>query len=138
MKKLTFLIPVIFLFAFAPVQAQNNSAVQAQKSVSENIEVYYFHFSRRCETCLAVEKVTEETLKKNYPEQIKDNSISFVSVDLDDDINAALAEQLKVSGQTLLFVKGENKKDLTNKAFMYARENPDKLEAAINETISSL
>jgi hypothetical protein len=138
MKKLSLFIPIIFLFAFTPIKAQDNSALQSQGKDSENIEVYYFHFSRRCETCIAVEKVTEETLKKYYPERIKDNSIVFVSVDLDDDVNAALAEQLKVSGQTLLFVKGENKKDLTNKAFMYARENPDKLEAAIKETISSL
>lgn len=138
MKKLTILIPVLFLFAFAPIKAQNTSDVQTQEQVSESIEVYYFHFSRRCETCIAVEKVTEETLQKYYPEQIKDNSIVFVSVDLDDDLNSALAKQLQVSGQTLLFIKGKNKKDLTNKAFMYAYQNPAKLESAIQETISSL
>jgi hypothetical protein len=138
MKTLRFLLPLLLLIAFSPVHSQTSTGVQKQAKATETTEVFYFHFTRRCATCEAVEKVTEETLKKNYPEQLKDETLVFVSVNLDDDANAALAEQLNVSGQTLLFVKGENKKDLTNKAFMYARENPDKLEAAIKETISSL
>jgi len=132
------LLPLFFLFAFSPINAQSTSEAQNQVKETETIEVFYFHFSRRCATCEAVEKVTEETLKKNYPEQLKNETIVFVSVNLDDEVNTALAEQLKVTGQTLLFVKGDKKKDLTNKAFMYARENPDKLEAAIKETISAL
>ncbi|HEY9115242.1 MAG TPA: nitrophenyl compound nitroreductase subunit ArsF family protein [Bacteroidales bacterium] len=132
------LLPLILLFAFPQLNAQTATGVQTPVKVSETTEVFYFHFSRRCATCEAVEKVTEETLKKNYPEQLKNETLVFVSVNLDDEVNATLAEQLKVTGQTLLFVKGNNKKDLTNKAFMYARENPDKLEAAIKETISSL
>lgn len=132
------LLPLILLFTFSQVDAQTASEAKTPVKVSETTEVFYFHFTRRCATCEAVEKVTEETLKKNYPEQLKDETLVFVSVNLDDDANTALAEQLKVTGQTLLFVKGDNKKDLTNKAFMYARENPDKLEAAIKETIKGL
>ena len=131
-------LALIFLFAFSPANTQASSEAQNQEKVTVTTEVFYFHFSRRCATCEAVEKVTEETLKKYYPEQVKNETIVFVSVDLDDEGNTALAEQLKVTGQTLLFVKGTNKKDLTNKAFMYARENPDKLEAAIKETINTL
>lgn len=138
MKTLQLFLPLFLFIAFSPVHSQTSTDAQKQAKVTETTEVFYFHFSRRCATCEAVEKVTQETLKKNYPEQIKDQTLVFVSVNLDDDVNAALAEQLKVTGQTLLFVKGENKKDLTNKAFMYARENPEKLEAAIKETISSL
>lgn len=138
MKALQLILPLFLLIAFSPVQSQTSIKAQKDVKVSETTEVFYFHFSRRCATCEAVEKVTQETLKKNYPEQLKNETLVFVSVNLDDDANTPLAEQLKVTGQTLLFVKGENKKDLTNKAFMYARENPDKLEAAIKETISSL
>ena len=138
MKRIKVIIPLIFLLAFFQVNAQNYSSSSSQEKVSEKIEVFYFHFSRRCETCVAVEKVTEETLKKYYPERIKDKSIVFLSIDLDDDTNTVLAEKLKVSGQTLLFVKGNNKKDLSNKAFIYARENPDKLQTVIKETISTL
>jgi len=45
---------------------------------------------------------------------------------------------LGVSGQCLLFVKGDEKIDLTSDGFMYARSNPEKLEEKIKETITNL
>lgn len=109
-----------------------------KESISETVNVYYFHNTRRCATCEAVEDVTKQTLEETYPEQMKNGSITFQSFDLEDDSNEALARKLHVSGQTLLIVKNGKKKDLTNEAFMYARSKPDKLKEKIIASINKL
>lgn len=135
MKALRIILPAFLLVLFSCANAQMKST---EASDSNTISVYYFHFERRCSTCLEVEKTTAESLNKLYPEEMKNKTITFASINLDDDANTALANQLKVGGQTLLFIKGEKQKDLTNKAFMYVGDNNAKFEAAIQETINSL
>ena len=73
-----------------------------------------------------------------YPEKMKTGEISFISVNLDDNDNESLAEKYEVSAQTLLFVSGSETVNLTNKGFMYARSNPDKLKKEIKLTIDNL
>lgn len=138
MKTLRIILPALLLTLFSCANAQMKSTDTDNSVISDNISVYYFHFERRCSTCLEVEKTTEESLNKLFPEQMKNKTITFASINLDDEANTSLANQLKVGGQTLLFVKGENQKDLTNKAFMYVGDNNTKFEAAIKETINSL
>jgi len=107
-----------------------------KNTVSElKIEVYYFHSTNRCATCLAVEDVTKATIEELYPEMTENGEIIFHSINLDEKESAAIARKLEVSGQSLLFVKGKQKVDLTNKAFMYARTTPDKLKKEIRTTI---
>ena len=121
-------------------QAQTTSKTDQDETlvISGRIKVYYFHNTRRCETCKAVEAVTRNTLEENYPEQMKEGEITFQSLNIEEDINEPLARKLHVSGQTLLIVKDGNKKDLTNDAFMYARSNPEKLKEKIISTIEKL
>ena len=73
-----------------------------------------------------------------YPEKMKTGEINFISVNLEDNDNESLAEKYEVSAQTLLFVCGTEKVNLTNKGFMYARNNPDKLKKEIKLTIDNL
>ncbi|HEY9122727.1 MAG TPA: hypothetical protein VIO15_00200, partial [Bacteroidales bacterium] len=66
------------------------------------------------------------------------DKVSFQSVNLDEASSKALAEKLKVSGQTLLIVKGDTKINITNEGFMYARSNPEKLRSVIKEKVDEL
>ena len=105
---------------------------------SEKVEVYYFHYTRRCATCIAVEDETKNALNNLYGEQMKNKSIVFQSVNLDEDNSKELAEKLEISGQTLLIVSGEKKENLTTDAFMNAKSDPDKLKEIIKSTIDPL
>jgi len=111
---------------------------KSQETTFEKVEVYYFHNTRRCATCMAVESVTKSSLEELYPEQLKSGEIAFVSLDIEDDANKALAKEFNVSGQTLLILKEGTKKDLTNDAFMYARSNPEKLKEKIHKAIGTI
>ena len=105
---------------------------------SGKIEAYYFHFTARCMTCKTVEAKAKESLESLYPDLMKDNKVTFMSVNLDDKSSKELAQKLQVSGQTLLIVKGTKKIILTNEGFMYAVAQPEKFKAIIKEKVDSL
>ncbi len=130
---LTIALASIVNFSAKAQSTEDQSTSTVTKTA--DIEVYYFHNTRRCATCNAVEQVTRETLEESYPEQMKSGVITFQSLNIEEGETEALAKNLGVSGQTLLIVKGDKKTDLTNDAFMYARTKPDKLKEKVKNAI---
>ena len=106
--------------------------------VSDNVEIYYFHYTRRCITCNAVEEVTKSTLNELYPAQMESGKIIFESVNLDDDASKAVAGKCQAEGQALLFITKGKRIDLTDKGFMYAKSSPDKLKTEVKKTVDAL
>lgn len=94
------------------------------------VTAYYFHNTRRCATCKAVETVATEALKAD--------NICLKSINLEEAEGKSLAGTLKVSGQTLLIVAGEKQENLTNFAFLNARSNPELLKTKIKATVKEL
>lgn len=153
MKKFFPILVVIFLLSAGNMFAQCNknnvlskgkaccdksktttqADVKAQKKSSDEVVVYYFHATRRCATCEAVEKVTRETLTEKYGDKI-----AFNSINREESENKDMVEKYDVSGQTLLLVKGDQKKDLTTDAFLYARNNPEKLKKELITTLDKM
>nr|WP_320038004.1 nitrophenyl compound nitroreductase subunit ArsF family protein [uncultured Bacteroides sp.] len=118
--------------------AQNNKKQNTAKPASSKIEVYYFHFTRRCPTCMAVESESKKDIAALYPEQFKKGMITFNSYNLDDKSSESLANKCQASGQSLLIIKGNKRTDLTSQGFMYARNNPDKLKQEIKKVVDPL
>ena len=114
-------------------KATANEEKLMNESSEDKILAYYFHATRRCETCESVERVTKETILENYKGQVE-----FISVNREEDKNKAIVKKYQVNGQTLLLVKGEKSVDLTGPAFMYARSNPEKLETKLKSTIDAM
>lgn len=102
------------------------------------VEVFYFHYTRRCATCQAVETETQKFLQQLYAQQIKAGKIIFTSVNLDEKNNIQLAEKCKADGQSLLIINGNKRTDLTETGFMYARSQPEKLKLALKKAIDPL
>ena len=132
-------ILIVVLFT-SQLQACNAQPSENKKALGENevaeskgVQVYYFHYTRRCVTCNAVEEVTKQALKETY-----ENKVPFTSVNLDDASAEKLAKKLNVEGQTLLIVDGRERFDLTNDAFMNAKSKPEKLKELIKKTIDPL
>jgi len=144
MKKIISSFSFILFIGLVAVSAQNNSSAKedqptdAQVAVSENknagkVLVYYFHATRRCATCKAVEAVSKEAIKEYYGDKV-----SFESINREEEKDNPLLKKYKVSGQTLLIINGDKKVNLTNDAFLNARTNPDKLKTKIKKTIDSM
>ena len=130
---------VIFLsFALLMIMGSYTGYAQTQKketagSKANQVEAYYFHNEARCVTCKTVESEAKADLQSLYGEQV-----SFKALNLEDDATTPIANKLKVSGQTLLLVKGDKKINITNEGFMYARTNPAKFKSIIKEKVDGL
>jgi outer membrane PBP1 activator LpoA protein len=144
MKNLKSVLPIIFvaLLLFAcNAQTSENQTSETQnnaQAVSDDIQVYYFHNTMRCATCNAVEEETKMALEIFFGENIEDGSIEFTSLNLEEEEGESMAQTLKVSGQTLLIVRGETQVNLTNEAFMNARINPTKFHEILKAQIDKL
>jgi hypothetical protein len=115
-----------------------DNSTSSEVTFSENhqsgeVKAYYFHATRRCATCQAVESVSREAIEEYYG-----NAVVFESINREVEKDNPLVEKYKISGQTLLIVNGDKKVNLTNDAFLNARTNPEKLKAKLKETIDSL
>ncbi len=140
MKKLISLSVLLLLgvsfFTVSSIAADKKTQTAVSKSAK--VEVYYFHFTRRCVTCQAVEAESQKAIAALYPVQAKKGLITFKSVNLDEKSSEILAKKCNVSGQTLLVISGGKRVDLTDKGFMYAMNNPEKLKAELKRTIDPL
>ena len=137
MKKLIALSVALFLivscFTVNTLAAEKKTQVAAAKSAK--VEVYYFHFTRRCVTCQAVETETQAAITALYPIQIKKGLVTFKAVNLDEKTSEALAKKCNAEGQALLVISGGKRIDLTEQGFMYAKSSPVKLKAELKKTI---
>lgn len=126
---------VVLAFGMNTSSAAQTAKVDriAHISGSGKVTVYYFHFTRRCATCNAVESVSKKAIAELYG--IK---VGFEGYNLDEEAGKIKGNELKVSGQALLIVSGNTKIDVTSAGFMNARTNPDKLKAILKEKIDSL
>ena len=128
MKRIVILsFAIVLIMGSWSCNAQTNKN-DAKTNSSAKVEAYYFHFTARCVTCRTVEAEAKAAIESLYGDKV-----NFQALNLDDESTKALAEKLKVYGQTLLIVKEDAQINLTNEGFMYARSNPEKLKSIIKE-----
>lgn len=129
----TTVLAVFFvLFANLNLFAQQTSS-QTEKESKAKIDVYYFHFNMRCETCRAVESEARQDVQELFGKDV-----SFAAYNLDETAGEKKGKELGVNSQILLVVKGNKRVDLTNEGFLYARTNPEKFKKIIEEKIKPL
>lgn len=139
MKRILFFsLMISFLMSSMACEAQTKKTTKTINTNDNKIEVFYFHYTRRCITCNAVESVTKQAIAEMYPTQSKNGQITFTSINLDEKANDAIAKKCQSEGQSLLFMAKGKRIDLTDKGFMYAKSSPDKLKAEIKKTIDAL
>lgn len=96
---------------------KDNKETSASKA--DKVEIYYFHYTRRCATCNAVESVSKDAIAELYGDKV-----TFSGYNLDEEAGETKGKELEVSGQTLLILAGDTKINITNEGFMNARSNP--------------
>jgi hypothetical protein len=123
MKQITmFGFALFMLLGGVSCNAQGNKNESSQKAISSKVKVYYFHFTRRCNTCMSVEATAKQAFEALYADKVKTGECTFKAINLDDASSKAIAEKLGVGGQTLLVVYGNQKVDITDKGFMNAHD----------------
>lgn len=140
MKKIILFSAVLFavIAVFAFRTAKTSATEEMTVNAGDKVEVYYFHLTRRCVTCQAVENETRNAIQALYPDELDKGIVSYIVLNLEDEKSQAAAEKCKATGQSLLIISGDTRIDLTDKGFMYAKTSPDKLRAEIKKAIDPL
>ena len=127
-------ITAMFAFRTEGTEEGDKAAVSA----GDKVEVFYFHLTRRCVTCQAVENVSREAVSEIYADEIKQGKVIFRALNIEDKETEPEAERAKATGQCLLVISGETRIDLTSEGFMYAKTNPDRLKEELKKAIDPL
>lgn len=136
MKKIL-LLSMAFVLTFSTLSCLAQESKKIDNQTTAKVEVYYFHFTRRCSTCMSVEENAKQALALLYADKVKAGEYSFTGLNLDDASSKQIAERFDIGGQTLLVVKGDKKVDITAMGFMNAHD-VDKMKAEIKKAIDSL
>lgn len=140
MKRLFYLLAIVIISIQGCSQAQNSKENPASNQIK--IMVYYFHGTHRCPGCIAGEDVTVKSLNELYKDKMDKGIIKFASVNIDEQQNKALAEKYQIAWSSLLVIKQfkgkEEKTDLTEQSFAYARNDPGKLKTILQLTIDKM
>ena len=89
------------------LKSETNSSISKQNY----LEVYCFHGTRQCETCKNMKANTKTTLDTYFASQLKDSSVIFKIIDVDDIQNEKIAEKFQATGTALMINKVVNGKD---------------------------
>lgn len=143
MKKLLPVFAVVAIAAAAVVifAFRGGDSRVAEETVgfsNDKVEVIYFHLTRRCVTCQAVENVARDAVKELYPAEIEKGTVVFRTLNIEDKSSEADAKRVKATGQCLLIVSGDTRLDLTSEGFMNARNSPEKLKEEIKKAVDPL
>ncbi|MBK6984447.1 MAG: hypothetical protein IPH32_06700 [Bacteroidetes bacterium] len=137
MKGLFILLSAVLLFTACNNSVPTNEVKTSEVSVSSvklnRIEVYCFHGTRQCETCKNMKANTKTALNTYFAAQLKDSTIVFSIIDVDDEKNEKLAEKFQATGTALMINKVVNGKDSIVDCSDFAFEKANDDEVYISE-----
>jgi hypothetical protein len=133
------LISFVFITLVAiSCNSQTNQKPSPTVANNNDIEVYYFHMTVRCATCLAVEAEARKNINILYPDQVKKGKIIFTALNIEESSGKSMGVRLGVNSQALLIVKGDQKINITNEGFLYAVSQPQKFTEIMKSKIDPL
>ena len=90
-------------------------------------------------TCISIEENTKKVLNTHFAKELKEGSITFVILNVEDRKNSKLVEKYEAEGSSLYLTKvdgqKENTTDFTNFAFSYSRNQSEKFMAGLKAEI---
>jgi hypothetical protein len=80
--------------------AAANSGSQATKVIA-----YYFHRTRRCVSCLTIERYSAEAIQNGFGEQLKKGRLEWRPVNVEEEGNEHFEEDFALYSQSLILVE---------------------------------
>jgi disulfide oxidoreductase YuzD len=86
-------------------QNQNNQVTENQdreeKQKAEKVEVFVFHSTHRCASCVTMGKYAGETINEYFQPELRNGKIEFREINVDLPENKELASKFKAVGSSL-------------------------------------
>jgi thiol-disulfide isomerase/thioredoxin len=78
---------------------------------ADKVQVFLFHATQRCPTCIAIGKLAGETVYEYFQPELKDGKIEFREINIDLPENRGLAQKFQASGSSLFINAIYNSQD---------------------------
>lgn len=86
----------------ASEQKSSDKTIQVQNSKpAEKIQVFLFHNTQRCYSCITIGKYAKATVEQKFPEELASGKIEFREINIDLPENKELANKFKATGSSL-------------------------------------
>jgi len=72
-------------------------------SQTNKVQVFLFHATQRCPTCIAIGRFTGETVNERFQNEIKLGQVEFREINIDLPENKELAKKFQAGGSALYF-----------------------------------
>ena len=145
MKQLSILVTLLISIVAFSCKEKVQKEISNNEIVANKVEVIDFHSTHRCMTCNAIEANTRYTLESHFAEELKNENITFLVVNVDDEENYTIAEKFEATGTALflnVIVDGnETPIDLTDFAFLNGTDKEvfsKELKVKIDEELKKL
>jgi len=103
-KLVIFSFLLVGLVVLSGCTAKNTSTEQTKlenKPKADKIEVFLFHATQRCATCIAIGQLSGETVNEYFQPELRDGKIEVKEINIDLPENKELAEKFQASGSSL-------------------------------------
>jgi hypothetical protein len=120
--------------------SEDHSAMKIELPEVERVEVFLFHGTRRCISCINIGKYAKKTVEENFAEEIKSGRIIFKEINMDLPENRGLAEKFQASGSSLFINTVRGGKDYIEQDSMVWRLVEDEVafEAYLKDKIGRI
>ncbi len=89
----------------------NETQAKSVKNSADKIEVYYFHRTQRCYSCVTLGQYIKETIEQKFSEETRNNIINFREINVDLPENKNLVIKFQASGSSLFINAIKNGQD---------------------------
>lgn len=71
---------------------------------AHHVVAYYFYTTKRCPTCLKIEKYTKESLETNFPNLLESGNLEFRALNLEEGENEKYIEEYQLTTKSVILV----------------------------------
>ena len=108
---------------------------------AEKVEVFLFHATQRCPTCIRIGQLAKATVEERFPEQLKSGKIDFREINIDLPENKVLTEKFQAGGSVLFInaiVNGQDNIKEDTMVWQLAGGTADKFKDYLSNKLNTI
>lgn len=127
---------VLFLSSTVMICSASETTDDGSSSF-EKVEVYHFHLKHQCNSCIRLGELAEQTVNKNFADELESGILVFAHVTVDDPADKEIVDKYGASGSSLMIgvYTPEGFKSEEDTKVWYKLGNPDEYETYLKDLI---
>ncbi|ABD40618.1 hypothetical protein Mhun_0867 [Methanospirillum hungatei JF-1] len=138
-RKFAFIIIItaVLFLCTAILTCSASETTDGGSSAVEKVEVYHFHLKHQCYSCIRLGELAEQTVNKNFADELESGKLVFGHVTVDDPKDKEITNRYGASGSSLMIgvYTPDGFKAEEDTRVWYKLGNPDEYEAYLKDLI---